>query len=230
MASATIVPDSTPPQDLSMADDPLFLHYEKSPGAILVSQTLVGENYPAWARSIWKALLAKNKLGFINDTLTLSSPLLETPSTIQAWIRFDNMVGTWKINSVSPKIQASIIYMDTTLEIWNDLKEQFPQGNGLRIFNLQKEIPKLTQGDASITNTFTQLNASKCAFGVNLGKFLYYLATHWETKVNLDQLLLYRIWNLLGIQKKSIILQGWLLPLIASYPSLQTSVDFFSTS
>ena len=100
-------------------------------------------------------MLAKNKLGFINDTLNLSSPLVETPSTIQAWICSDNMVGTWKINSVSPKIQVSIIYMDTTLEIWNDLKEQVPQGNGLRIFNLQKEIPKLTQGDASITNTFT---------------------------------------------------------------------------
>lgn len=52
MAFATIVPDSTPPQDLSMANDPLFLHYEESPGAILVSQTLVGENYLARARSI----------------------------------------------------------------------------------------------------------------------------------------------------------------------------------
>lgn len=83
--------------------------------------------------------------------------------------------------------------MDTNLEIWNDPKEQFPQGNGPRIFNLHQEIPKLTQGEVSITDVFTQLNASKCAFGVNLGKFLCYLATHWETKVNLDQSLLYRI-------------------------------------
>ena len=48
------------------------------------------------------------------------------------------MVGTWLINSVSPKIQASIIYMDIPLEIWNDLKQRFSQGNGSRIFNLLK--------------------------------------------------------------------------------------------
>ena len=65
----------------------------------------------------------KNKLGFINGTLTLSSPLVSTPSATQAWIMCDNMVDTWLTNSVSPKIQASIVYEDTVLEIWNDLRE-----------------------------------------------------------------------------------------------------------
>ena len=35
----------------------------------------------------------KNKLGFIDGTLTLSSPLVSTPLAVQAWIRCDNMVG-----------------------------------------------------------------------------------------------------------------------------------------
>lgn len=140
MASATTSTPTaeaiTPPLQDSSIDDPLFLHHRGSPSTVLVSQPLIGENYPAWARSIRKALLAKNKLGFVDGSLTLSSPLLTTLSSIQAWITFDSMVGTWLINSVSLKTQASIIYMDTTLEIWNDLKQRFAQGNGLRIFNL----------------------------------------------------------------------------------------------
>ena len=42
---------STPlTQDSSNVNDPLFLHHGENPGAILVSQPLIGgENYPAWA-------------------------------------------------------------------------------------------------------------------------------------------------------------------------------------
>ena len=100
-------------------------------------------------------MLTKNKLGFINGTLTLSSPLVSTPSAVQAWIRCDNTVGTWLTNSVSPKLEA--IYEDTTLGICNDLRNRLAQQNGPKIYNLQKEITNLHQGETSITDVFTQL-------------------------------------------------------------------------
>ena len=79
----------------SPMDDPLFLHHAESPSLVLVTQPLTnGENYSAWTRAVRKALLTKNKLGFIDGTLTLSSPLVSTPSSVQVWIRCDNMVGT----------------------------------------------------------------------------------------------------------------------------------------
>ena len=115
---------SSSSQDSYNLSDPLFLHPGENPGAILTSQPLIGgENYPAWARSVRKSLIAKNKLGFIDGSLTISSPLVNTPVAAQAWIHADNMVGTWIINSVSPKLQGSIIYRDTTLEIWTDLQD-----------------------------------------------------------------------------------------------------------
>ena len=157
--SSTPATESAPPssQDSPM-DDPLFLHHGKSPGTVLVTQPLTGsENYSAWARAVRKALLTKNKLGFIDGTLTLSSPLVSTPSAVQAWIRCDNMVGTWLTNSVSPKLQASIIYEDTALGIWNDLRNRLAQQNGPKIYNLQKEIADLHQGETTITDFFTQL-------------------------------------------------------------------------
>lgn len=67
------------------------------------------------------------------------------------------MVGTSLTNSVSPKIQASIVYEDTALEIWTDLRDRFSQKNSPRIFNLQKQIAELHQGEVSITDFFTQL-------------------------------------------------------------------------
>ena len=116
-ASTSMNPSSSSSQD-SLMDDFLFLHHVENPSLVLVTQPLIGgENSAAWARVVRKALLTKNRLGFIDGTLTLSSPLVSTPSNVQAWIRCDNMVSTWLTNSISPKLQASIMYEDDALEI-----------------------------------------------------------------------------------------------------------------
>ena len=82
-ASTSVNPSSSSSQDFPM-DDPLFLHHAENPSLVLVTQPLIGgENYAAWAHAISKALLTKNKLGFIDGTLTLSSPLVSTPSNVQ---------------------------------------------------------------------------------------------------------------------------------------------------
>ena len=96
MATATTTTSSSSMQDLALVEDvsnPLFLHHAKSPGAMLMSEALIGETYHAWAHSMKKALIAKNKFGFVNGNITLSSPLVKTPAVINAWIRCDNMIG-----------------------------------------------------------------------------------------------------------------------------------------
>ena len=130
-------------QDPTLVEDisnPLFLHHAESPGAMLVSEPLIGENYHAWARSMKKALIAKNKFGFVNGSITLSSPLVKTLATVDAWIHYDNMVGSWLIKAVSPQIQVSITYKDTTLEIWNDLKDTHSKAMGLGFFNFRRTL------------------------------------------------------------------------------------------
>ena len=104
-----------------------------------------------------KSLIAKNKLGFIDGSLTISSLLVNSPTAAQAWVHADNMVGTWIINYVSPKLQGSIIYRDTALEIWTDLQDTFSQGSGTKIFNIQKQIAEIHQGKQALTDYFTQL-------------------------------------------------------------------------
>ena len=112
--TSTTASSSSSLQESYNLNDPLFLHPGENPGVVLTSQPLVGEeNYSAWVRSVRKSLIGKNKLGFIDGSITISSPLVNSPTAIQAWIRADNIVGTWIINSVSPKLQGSIIYRDT---------------------------------------------------------------------------------------------------------------------
>ena len=125
-ANTSTTESSSSSQDSYNLNDPLFLHPGENPRAVLTSQLLIGkENYSAWARSVRKSLIGKNKLGFIDGSITISSPLVNSPTAIQAWIRIDNIVGTWIINSVSPKLQGSIIYRDTSFEIWTELRDTF---------------------------------------------------------------------------------------------------------
>ena len=120
MAEATNTSSSSSMQDPALVEDisnPLFLHHAENPGAMLVSESLIGENYHAWVYSMKKALVAKNKFGFVNGSITLSSPLIKTPAMVDAWIHCDNMVGSWLMKAVSPQIRVSITYRDTALEI-----------------------------------------------------------------------------------------------------------------
>ena len=99
MASTTSASNSSSTsfeQDPSVVEDisnPLYLDHAESPGAMLVSKVLIGEIYHVWARSMKKALIAKNKLGFVDGTITLSSPLIKTPATVEVGF----VVITWLV-------------------------------------------------------------------------------------------------------------------------------------
>ena len=81
----TSLETSSPPQDSYNPIDPLFLHHRENIGVVVTSQPLIGgENYTAWARSVRKSLIAENKFGFIDGSLTISSPLMDSPSVVQA--------------------------------------------------------------------------------------------------------------------------------------------------
>ncbi|KAL5537488.1 hypothetical protein UlMin_045929 [Ulmus minor] len=112
--------------------NPYYLHHSDSPGQILVSQQLTGENYTSWSRAMLIALSVKNKLGFVDGSIA------EPPSTdanlFNSWIRNNNMVISWILNSISKEISASVMFASSAGEIWLDLKDRFQQKNGPRIF------------------------------------------------------------------------------------------------
>lgn len=97
------------------------------------------------------ALSAKNKLQFVDSSL----PRLAT--TDAQWTRCNDMVASWILNSFSKQLAKSILYIDSVVGIWKDLNERFFQGNGPQIFQIQKFIVSLSQGQDIVITYFTNL-------------------------------------------------------------------------
>ncbi|CAI9778608.1 unnamed protein product [Fraxinus pennsylvanica] len=70
------------------------------------------------------SLSAKNKMGFIKGTIPIPS---KNDSKHQAWQRCNDMVLSWILNSLSPELASSVLYLETPSEIWTDLQERFSQ-------------------------------------------------------------------------------------------------------
>ena len=148
------------PDARSTMDDlasPFFLHHSDNPGLILVSQPLTGDNYNSWSRAMLIALSVKNKLGFIDGSIP--KPDSSNLPLLNSWIRNNNVVISWILNSVSKEISASIIFSESASEIWLDLQDRFQQSNGPRIFQLKRDLVNLTQDQNTIGVYFTKLKA-----------------------------------------------------------------------
>ncbi|XP_019447312.1 PREDICTED: uncharacterized protein LOC109350536 [Lupinus angustifolius] len=116
---------------------PYYLSSNENPAAILVSSLLNGENYHQWSRAMTIALDTKNKLCFLNGSLPRPPP---TDLMQPVWSRCNNLIVSWLTQSMQPSIVQTILWMDSTAEIWKDLKERYYQGD---IFKLSQIIGKI---------------------------------------------------------------------------------------
>ncbi|XP_057775989.1 uncharacterized protein LOC130994885 [Salvia miltiorrhiza] len=136
------------------ASSPYFLPHSDNPGVQLVTQQLNGSNYSNWHRSMTTALIAKNKLAFVDGSLEHPH---HTDLLFTQWMRCNSMVVSWLRNSVIPEISSSIMYIDDAYHIWNDLRERFSQGNLARICQLKQQLFNLKQGAEDVSTYFTNL-------------------------------------------------------------------------
>lgn len=133
---------------------PFYLHPSDSPGMILVNSIFDGKGYRGWRKGILIALSAKNKVGFIDRTFL--QPKISSDS-FKPWVRCNNMVISWLLNSLSREIAESVLYSKTAIEIWKELEERFGQSNGPQLYHLQKEISQLLQGSLDLAGYYTKL-------------------------------------------------------------------------
>ncbi|XP_043693222.1 uncharacterized protein LOC122643692 [Telopea speciosissima] len=116
---------------------PYHLHHSDNPGALLVSTPLNGDNYPTWRRAMRMALFAKNKMMFVNGTLTRPTAPL---SAVQTWDRCNFMVLSWILNVLTKTIADSVIYAETASSIWKELEDRFSRSNAPLVFHLKRSI------------------------------------------------------------------------------------------
>ncbi|XP_038686023.1 uncharacterized protein LOC120002326 [Tripterygium wilfordii] len=137
--------------------DPLYLHHSDQPGLILVTQSLNQENYPLWSHAMLMALIAKNKDGFIDGTVT--KPVTGSTAEVKQWTRCDLLVKGWILNTVTPAIGQSVMYNDSALAVWNELKELLSTTNSVYLFHIEQEIHDCLQGNMTIGEYYTKLKS-----------------------------------------------------------------------
>ncbi|XP_060960921.1 uncharacterized protein LOC133031442 [Cannabis sativa] len=145
---------STNANDLS---NPYFLSNCDNPGVVLVPKILTGsKNYSTWRRSMMIALVARNKVKFVNGKLPQPD---EDTENYDSWCRCNNTVISWILHAISGEIAGSIRYHDNAAEIWKELHERFNENNAPRIFEAKKTIQSLKQGSNFVTTYFTRLKS-----------------------------------------------------------------------
>ncbi|KAK5776488.1 hypothetical protein PVK06_044447 [Gossypium arboreum] len=134
---------------------PLYLHPSNTLGTLLVSHQLTRvENYNIWSRSLRIALLAKNKVGFIDGSYLFE----DTIKVLQPqWERCNALVLSWILNSVSQELSAGIVFACSATRVWSDLKERFDKVDGSQIYFLHREIAMHVQSTSSISVYHTRL-------------------------------------------------------------------------
>ncbi|XP_076917422.1 uncharacterized protein LOC143577487 [Bidens hawaiensis] len=108
------------------SSNPLYLHPSDHPGMILVAKSFDGTGFGAWKRAMTIALLAKNKLSFVNGISITPT----NPSFLAQWQRCNDTVISWILNTLSGDISASVLYTETAHNLWVELNDRYGQVNG----------------------------------------------------------------------------------------------------
>ncbi|KAK9755409.1 hypothetical protein RND81_01G022900 [Saponaria officinalis] len=87
-----------------------------------VSTVFNGRNYLPWSRGMMLALGSKNKQGFLDGTN--AKPSANSPK-LQQWIRCDNMVRCWLLNSIASGIKKGFMSAKSAKLLWSEIKERY---------------------------------------------------------------------------------------------------------
>ncbi|XP_074284556.1 uncharacterized protein LOC141609390 [Silene latifolia] len=103
---------------------------------------LKGSNYAEWAKGFRNGLGAKRKIGFVDGSLKKPSTDSED---LDDWTTANCTVIAWIFNTIDPTIRPSVTYRDTAAELWDDIKNRFSRGHGIKIYQLESEITDCKQ-------------------------------------------------------------------------------------
>ncbi|XP_073265499.1 uncharacterized protein [Populus alba] len=134
-----------------------YLHPSDNPGALLVSEIFAGDNYIAWSRSMTIALTVKNKISFIDGSL--KQPNTNNQLLRVAWLRSNNLVLSWLMNSIAKDIRSSLLYFTSAFDIWEELRVRYLRSDGPRVFSLEKSLSSISQNSKTITDYFSEFKS-----------------------------------------------------------------------
>ncbi|CAO2841232.1 unnamed protein product [Amaranthus hypochondriacus] len=112
-----------------------FLH-PTDVGLRLIVDPFNGSGYADWRRGLLLALTAKNKVDFIDGTVT--KPSIET-AEYKAWDRVNNTIIGWILTSLEKSISKTFLWVKSARELWVEIANRYGQSSCSRFFSLQEE-------------------------------------------------------------------------------------------
>ncbi|XP_057249927.1 uncharacterized protein LOC130591051 [Beta vulgaris subsp. vulgaris] len=135
-------------------NDPFYITSSDQTASKLVSINLNGSNFISWKRNVRRALIAKNKIGFIEGTLVKPD---ESHKDYNRWMRCDYLVICWLMNSMNEEIGENFTFVDSSAQLWHEIGECYGQSNGPQIYQLKRELDNLKQENQSIMMYYGKL-------------------------------------------------------------------------
>ncbi|KAK4397282.1 hypothetical protein Sango_1564800 [Sesamum angolense] len=108
----------------------------------------------AWTRYVQIALGAESKIDFIDGSCVKP---MTTGVEQEQWRKADCMVFFWLLNSISKDIVEAFLYTSRAGALWMKLESRFGESNGSSIYQLQREIASISQGNLCLDDYFIKL-------------------------------------------------------------------------
>ncbi|XP_074346408.1 uncharacterized protein LOC141685191 [Apium graveolens] len=132
-----------------------YIHPSDSCTNQLVSVKFIGEGFNNWKRSMMLTLSAKNKLGFVNGTISIPEDV--SSDEYKAWQRCNDLVISWILFNLDENIARSVLFLKTSRAIWRDLEERFGYASMPQISSLEQKLSELHQGQLTVSEFYTKL-------------------------------------------------------------------------
>ncbi|XP_074266408.1 uncharacterized protein LOC141589675 [Silene latifolia] len=121
-----------------------FLSNNDGVGARITHVVLTGSNYAEWSKGFRNGLGAKRKLGFVDGSLKRPA---DDSEDLDDWMTANFTVIAWIFNTIESNLRSQISYRDTAAELWDDIRQRFSHGNGVKIYQLESDISNCKQID-----------------------------------------------------------------------------------
>ncbi|XP_062001270.1 uncharacterized protein LOC133718447 [Rosa rugosa] len=130
---------------------------EGNPNQRLCSVLLNEFNYLPWSRAITLALGGRSKLSFINNKSKIPDA---SSSEYESWLSNDQLVMSWLLNSMEPKLAEIFSYSESSRHLWDAVKDMYGNlNNAARVFQLKNDLAGIQQGNLSFVQHLGNLKA-----------------------------------------------------------------------
>lgn len=118
-----------------------------------------GFSFSNWKLSTILSLSAKNKLGFVEGSITKPDV---TSADRKPWEICNDLVCSWIISNLDDIIAKSVLFLKTFKEIWNDLEESFSYNSMTQLYSIEQQLYELNQVNDKVSEFFTMFTSVGC--------------------------------------------------------------------